>query len=60
MQVLLTSQELSAIIKELAGKLAATYPELKDVIFIGIQQGGAVLGNDIIAALKETDARQIS
>ncbi|MBK7289481.1 MAG: bifunctional pyr operon transcriptional regulator/uracil phosphoribosyltransferase PyrR [Chitinophagaceae bacterium] len=52
MQVLLTSQELSAIIKELAGKLAATYPELKDVIFIGIQQGGAVIGNDIVEEMK--------
>ncbi len=52
MQVLLTAQELAVTVKKLAGQLAATYPELRDVIFIGIQQGGAVIGNDIVEEIK--------
>lgn len=53
MQVLLSSQELAAMVKELAVQMATTYPELKDVIFVGIQQGGAIIGHDIVEEIKK-------
>ena len=53
MQVLLSSEQLTNTVKELAAQLAKTYPELRDVIFVGIQQGGAVIGNDIVAEVEK-------
>lgn len=53
MQVLLSSQQLAETVKVLAVKLAKTYPELRDVLFVGIQQGGAVIGNDIVAEIEK-------
>ena len=53
MQVLLSSDQLNNTVKALAAQLAKTYPELKDVIFVGIQQGGAVIGNDIVAEIEK-------
>lgn len=53
MQVLLSSEQLNKTVKELAAQLAKTYPELKEVIFVGIQQGGAVIGNEIVAEIEK-------
>jgi pyrimidine operon attenuation protein/uracil phosphoribosyltransferase len=53
MEVMLTSEQLAATEKELAGQMAAAYPELNDVIFVGIQQGGVIVGNDIIEEIKK-------
>ena len=53
MQVLLSSEQLNKTVKELAGLMAKSYPELRDVIFVGIQQGGAVIGNDIVAEVEK-------
>lgn len=53
MQVLLSSEQLNKTVKELAGLMAKSYPELRDVIFVGIQQGGAVIGNDIVAEIEK-------
>lgn len=51
MQVLLSTHQLTETVKALAAQLAKKYPELKDVIFVGIQQGGAIIGNDIVAEI---------
>ena len=53
MQVLLSSQQLKNTIAELAMRLNKSHPDLNDVVFVGIQQGGAVLGANIIAALQK-------
>ncbi len=51
MQVLLSTHQLTETVIALAAQLAKKYPELKDVIFVGIQQGGAIIGNDIVAEI---------
>ncbi|HMK27953.1 MAG TPA: bifunctional pyr operon transcriptional regulator/uracil phosphoribosyltransferase PyrR, partial [Chitinophagaceae bacterium] len=53
MQVLLSSKQLNNTIDELAMQLNKTHPDLNDVVFVGIQQGGAVLGANIVAALQK-------
>ena len=53
MAVLLTSGELSATIAELAKTLSERHPDFADVVFVGIQQGGAVLGEELVAELQK-------
>jgi len=53
MQVLLSSGQLSDTINDLAAQLNKNHPDLADVIFVGIQQGGVVLANDITASLQQ-------
>jgi pyrimidine operon attenuation protein/uracil phosphoribosyltransferase len=53
MQVLLSSQQLNNTIDELAMRLNKSHPDMNDVVFVGIQQGGAVLGANIVAALQK-------
>lgn len=53
MQVLLSSEQLNKTVKNLAAQLAKAYPELKEVIFVGIQQGGAEIGNEIVAEIEK-------
>lgn len=52
MQVLLSSVQLSAIVKQLAAAIHARHPGLDDVIIAGIQQGGAVIGAQIVEQLQ--------
>lgn len=58
MQVLLTSQQLSDTVQQLAVALNKAHADLNDVVFVGIQQGGAVVGNDIVAAIKQISPSQ--
>ena len=53
MQVLLSSKQLLDTEKQLAEQLNKSHPDLNDVVFVGIQQGGAVLGANIVAALQK-------
>ena len=48
MQLLLSSQQLSDTIRELAAQLNKNHPDLNDVVFVGIQQGGVVLADAIV------------
>lgn len=59
MKVILTSQQVAATVKELAGQIAVSYPELKDVIFVGIQQGGVIVGNDIVEEVKRLNPGKV-
>ncbi len=59
MKVILTSQLVAATVKELAGQIAVSYPELKDVIFVGIQQGGVIVGNDIVEEVKRLNPGKV-
>lgn len=53
MQVLLTSQQLTDSIKNLAAALKAGHSDFSEVVFAGIQQGGAVLGAKIVEELQQ-------
>lgn len=58
MQVLLSSLQLSERIYQLAEQLGTAHADRSDVVFIGIQQGGAVLGANIVAELQKIDPSQ--
>jgi len=58
MKVLLSSSQLSATVAELAAKLNSNHTDLNDVVFVGIQQGGVVVGNDIVAAIHQINPTQ--
>ncbi|MEK7225518.1 MAG: bifunctional pyr operon transcriptional regulator/uracil phosphoribosyltransferase PyrR [Bacteroidota bacterium] len=58
MQVLLSSQQLKESISNLAASLHAKHNNLSEVVFIGIQQGGAVLGANIVAELERLNPSQ--
>ncbi len=58
MQVLLSSKQLQEAISGLAVSLHEKHRNLADVVFVGIQQGGAVLGANIVAALQELSKPQ--
>jgi pyrimidine operon attenuation protein/uracil phosphoribosyltransferase len=53
MQVLLSSQQLADTVLKLVVQLNNSYSGLNDVIFVGIQQGGVIVANDIVAALEQ-------
>jgi len=53
MQILLTPSQLSETVNQLAGQLCKSHADLNNVVFVGIQQGGVVLGNEIVAAIKK-------
>ncbi|MBK9380653.1 MAG: bifunctional pyr operon transcriptional regulator/uracil phosphoribosyltransferase PyrR [Chitinophagaceae bacterium] len=53
MQVLLSSQQLADTIKVLSQQLSKSYPSLENIVFVGIQQGGVVIANDIVALLQQ-------
>ena len=58
MQVLLSSQQLSETVQQLAAQLTKSHTDLNDVVFVGIQQGGVVVGNDIVSAIQEINQAQ--
>ncbi len=53
MKVLFSSAQLSSTIDVLAVQLNKNHPDLNDVVFIGIQQGGVVLANSLTASLQQ-------
>jgi pyrimidine operon attenuation protein/uracil phosphoribosyltransferase len=53
MQVLLSSKKLSDTINGLAVQLNKNHPDLNDVVFVGIQQGGVVLANNITVLVQQ-------
>ena len=53
MQVLLSQQQLSDTVNKLADQLCKSHANLNDVVFVGIQQGGVVVGNDIVLAIQK-------
>lgn len=58
MQVILTSQQLADSIKGLAAALKSKHADLNDVVFAGIQQGGAILGAKIVEELQQLTPSQ--
>lgn len=58
MQVILNHIELEEKIGSLSQLILAKYPKLEDVVFIGIQQGGVTLADEIVARLQQNDPAQ--
>ncbi|NOT52935.1 MAG: bifunctional pyr operon transcriptional regulator/uracil phosphoribosyltransferase PyrR [Chitinophagaceae bacterium] len=55
MQVLLSAKELNEAISNLAAALYKAHRNDDEVVYVGIQQGGAVLGANIVAALQKLE-----
>ena len=53
MQVLLSSAQLAETVEKLAGQIAAHHKQPEGVIFVGIQQGGVMLADDLVKALEK-------
>lgn len=53
MQVLLSSQQLSDTIHKLAGQLAGHHKSTEDVVFVGIQQGGVMVADEMMKHLEQ-------
>lgn len=53
MKTILDQSKLSDLIQKLANQLSEAHPSFKEVVLLGIQQGGVILANDIIASLKK-------
>jgi pyrimidine operon attenuation protein / uracil phosphoribosyltransferase len=53
LDILINKEGLAAITVELANKILANHSDISDVVFVGIQQGGALLGADIISLLQQ-------
>ena len=58
MQVLLSSSQLSETVTQLAVGLSKSHADMNDVVFVGIQQGGVVVGNDIVAEIQKINSSQ--
>lgn len=52
MKTILDSAQLQETITKLVKMLHVQHPSLHEVVFIGIQQGGVILANRIVAALQ--------
>ncbi len=52
MKEILNHKNLQIQIASLANALLKKHPQLDDVVFVGIQQGGVVLADDIVAAIQ--------
>ena len=58
MRIILDHTAFVAQIKELTQQILSKYPKRDDVVFIGIQQGGVVLADDIVEYLQQNDPLQ--
>jgi pyrimidine operon attenuation protein / uracil phosphoribosyltransferase len=58
LNTILSEKNSQAVILELAQKICANHTDLKEVVFVGIQQGGVVIGNDIITAIQKISPSQ--
>jgi len=53
LKTLLNYNELSAAIERLAQRLNDNHPDVNDVVFMGVQQGGVMVANEIVAVLEK-------
>ncbi len=58
MQTLLSSQQLSETVHQLADQLNKSHADMNDVVFVGVQQGGVMVGNDIVSAIQQINPEQ--
>lgn len=58
MQVLLSQLQLSDTVNQLAAQLCKSHADINDVVFVGIQQGGVVVGNEIVSEIQKINPAQ--
>ena len=58
MHVILDHTAFGEKIAQLTQQLASKYPQRDDVVFIGIQQGGVALADEIVPGLQQVDPSQ--
>ena len=52
MKTILNKAQLDESVAKLVGQLHDNHPSFSDVVFVGIQQGGVVLADEIVAGLQ--------
>ena len=58
MRVLLSPNQLLDTVKQLASRLNKKHAGMNNLVYVGIQQGGVVVGNDIISAIQQINPDQ--
>lgn len=53
MKTIFDQSKLAELIQNLSSQLNEAHPSFNEVVFLGIQQGGVILANDIITSLKK-------
>jgi len=59
MKVLLSKKQLNDTVEQLAGSLLSAHQNFDEIIFAGIQQGGAVLGAAIVSVIEKKAKQKI-
>lgn len=52
MKIILDKEQLQLTIRQLSQRVVKNYPDFKEVVLIGIQQGGVVLANELVKDLQ--------
>jgi pyrimidine operon attenuation protein/uracil phosphoribosyltransferase len=58
LEIILTQENVFSVIDRLSQHLLVKHPDFSDIVFVGIQQGGVVVANDIIEQLQKRDPLQ--
>ena len=58
MKTILDKEQLQSAIEQLADQLQQNHADLANVVFVGIQQGGVVLADDIVTCLQQINPTQ--
>lgn len=53
LKIILSNNQLSSVINQLVNQINQRHPLITDIFFIGIQQGGVAVANDIVAGLQQ-------
>nr|HQV06828.1 hypothetical protein [Chitinophagaceae bacterium] len=51
MKILLNHTELCQIVEKLAGDICTAHTPIEEIVFLGIQQGGVLFGNQLIEVI---------
>lgn len=55
MDIFLSNEQLTQKVEQLATLLKTVYPAFDDVVFVGIQQGGVALADELVVALQKNN-----
>jgi pyrimidine operon attenuation protein / uracil phosphoribosyltransferase len=58
LETLINKEGLASITVDLANEILANHVQITDVIFVGIQQGGVLLADEIVSAIRQKSPTQ--
>jgi pyrimidine operon attenuation protein / uracil phosphoribosyltransferase len=58
LETLINKEGLASITVDLANEILANHVQITDVIFVGIQQGGVLLADEIVSAIQQKSPSQ--